>query len=101
MSSSSLAGYTHIPSLSWVALNPQPKPKEDQDGLGSPEQQSGRTSSRGQSLVLSRFFHLTESSRTCSVPATYLSVNGATVAELKGPWPCGAHILVEKKARKQ
>lgn len=52
-------------------------------------------------FILSQFFHLTEVLRIRSVPGTLFSSGGSTVAKLKGPCPCGADLLVEKKASNQ
>lgn len=52
-------------------------------------------------FILSQFFHSTEVLRIRSVPGTLFSSGGSTVAKLKGPCPCGADLLVEKKASNQ
>lgn len=52
-------------------------------------------------FILSQFFDSTEFLRTCPVPGTLLSSGGTTVAKLEGPCPCGADVLVVKKASNQ
>lgn len=97
MSSSSLAGYTYIPSLFWVALKPEPKPKEDRAGLESPEQQQLHLepSADPHSFPI-LLFNIVLEDLPCAT--TWLSVNDATVAKPRGSWPCGGDILVEEKA---